>query len=64
MCIFNLKILDYLVEVKKKNFIVIFGKKRGWGVDKILKGWYIINGILLIFGIGVDGMINKKNLLF
>lgn len=34
------------------------------GVDKILKGWYIINGILLIFDIGVDGMINNKNLLF
>lgn len=63
LCIFNSKNSDHSVEVKKKNPTVILGKKRGWGVDKILKGWYIINGILLIFGIGVDGMINKKNLL-
>lgn len=55
---------DHSVEVKKKiNDHCYSWPKKGVGVDKILKGWYIINGILLIFGIGVDGMINKKNLL-
>lgn len=55
---------DHSVEVKKKiNDHCYSWQKKGVGVDKILKGWYIINGILLIFGIGVDGMINNKNLL-
>lgn len=62
LCIFNSKNSDHSVEVKKKTHCYSWQKK-GMGVDKILKGWYIINGILLIFGIGVDGMINKKNLL-
>lgn len=38
LCIFNSKTSDHSVEVKKKNPTVILGKKRGWGVDKILKG--------------------------
>lgn len=64
LCIFNSKTSDHSVEVKKKiNDHCYSWQKKGVGVDKILKGWYIINGILLIFGIGVDGMINKKNLL-
>lgn len=64
LCIFNSKNSDHSVEVKKKiNDHGYSWQKKGVGVDKILKGWYIINGILLIFGIGVDGMINKKNLL-
>lgn len=64
LCIFNSKNSDHSVEVKKKiNDHCYSWQKKGVGVDKILKGWYIINGILLIFGIGVDGMINKKNLL-
>lgn len=64
LCIFNSKNSDHSVEVKKKiNDHCYSWQKKGVGVDKILKGWYIINGILLIFGIGINGMINKKNLL-
>lgn len=60
LCIFNSKNSDHSVEVKKKKNHCYSWQKKGMAVDKILKGWYIINGILSIFGMGVDGMINKK----